>query len=376
MTIAAIIVAAGRGTRAGGDLPKQWQMLAGKRVIDHTVGAFAQHPDVDRIIVVLNAADMQEAAAFESQGIAVAKGGATRAESVKNGLALATDTQHVLIHDAARPCIPAFVIDDVIAALRDTPAAAPGLSVTDALWQGSHRMVTGTQDRTGLFTAQTPQGFQTDAILQAHAIYRGVAADDVTVARAAGMTVAITRGSADNIKITTPEDFTRAARILEARLDIRCGNGFDVHAFGPGDHVMLCGVKIAHDQGLVGHSDADVGLHTLADAIYGALAKGDIGQHFPPSDPQWKGARSDVFLRHAAAMAVEAGFVLSNLDATLICEHPKIGPRAAEMRATVAEIAGIDIDRVSVKATTTERLGFAGRGEGIACMATATLVKS
>jgi len=372
----ALIVAAGRGTRAGGPAPKQWQTLGPSRVIDHTLAAFEQHGDIAGIAVVLHADDMHEAPALEARGIIVTTGGAERNLSVQNGLRALPDCDAVLIHDAARPCVSQTVISDVIAALADHAGAAPGLPVTDALWTGAQNAVTGTQDRTGLFAAQTPQGFRTDDILAAHEAYKGVATDDVAVARAHGLTVAITQGSADNIKITTAGDFARAARILESRMDIRTGNGFDVHAFGAGDHVMLCGVAIPHSHGLVGHSDADVGLHTITDAIYGALAAGDIGTHFPPSDPQWKGAESHIFLRHAAQMARDQGFTLTHVDCTLICEHPKVGPHASTMRAAVAEMVGIELDRVSVKATTSERLGFTGRGEGIACMATATLVKA
>ncbi|MGB3554373.1 MAG: 2-C-methyl-D-erythritol 2,4-cyclodiphosphate synthase, partial [Jannaschia sp.] len=231
-------------------------------------------------------------------------------------------------------------------------------------------------DRTDLWRAQTPQGFHTEALRAAHAAFAGDAADDVAVARAAGLDVAIVPGDEDNIKITGPEDFARAERLLGRRnaMDVRVGSGFDVHRFGPGDHVMLCGVAVPHGRGLQGHSDADVGLHTIADAIYGALAEGDIGTHFPPSDPQWKDAESGQFLSHAADLARIRGYAISHIDCTLICETPKIGPHATAMRGRVATLIGIDRGRVSVKATTTERLGFAGRGEGIACQATATLV--
>ena len=347
--IAALIVAAGRGTRAGGAVPKQWQPLCGKRVIDHTLAAFQRHPQVDRIIIVLSASDMAQAEGFTAQGCLVAEGGADRAASVRNGLALLGDADLVLIHDAARPCVTPQIIDGVIDALATDAAAAPGLPVTDALWVAEDGAVAGTQDRTALYAAQTPQGFDAATIRAAHAAFEGIAADDVEVAR--------------------------AARILESSMDIRTGNGFDVHAFGPGDHVTLCGVDIPHDQGLVGHSDADVGMHTVTDAIYGALAMGDIGQHFPPSDPQWKGAQSHIFLRHAADLARSEGFTLTHVDCTLICEYPKVGPHAAEMRRVMADILSLEESRVSVKATTSERLGFTGRGEGIACMATATLVK-
>tara|TARA_R110002049_G_scaffold23545_10_gene83722 strand:+ start:114167 stop:115297 length:1131 start_codon:yes stop_codon:yes gene_type:complete len=375
MSVAALIVAAGRGTRAGGDVPKQWQMLGGKRVIDHTIAAFRALPQISQIIVVLHPDDQTRAAGLAGPDVTLVTGGADRAGSVRNGLAAVKDADRVLIHDAARPCVSARVITDVIDALATHAAAAPGLPITDALWHGQQGSVTGLQDRSGLYAAQTPQGFDLAAIRAAHTAYTGPAADDVEVARAAGLTVAITKGSADNLKITLPGDLARAARILDRQMDIRTGNGFDVHAFGPGDHVTLCGIKIPHDQGLVGHSDADVGLHTVTDAIYGALARGDIGQHFPPSDPQWKGAESDIFLRHAAALAHTMGFTLTHVDCTLICEFPKIGPHVQQMRAAMADMLNIDIDRVSVKATTSERLGFTGRGEGIACMATATLVK-
>ncbi len=376
MRVCALIVAAGRGTRAGGPRPKQWQQLGQRRVIDHTLAAFQQHAQIAEIAIVLHSDDVIEAEAFREQGFSIAIGGAERSDSVRAGLDALPPCDAVLIHDAARPCVRAELITTVINALQTSKAAAPGLAVTDALWTGADAQVTGTQDRNGLFAAQTPQGFHRDAIVAAHAAYNGAAADDVAVARAAGIEVAITAGDPDNIKITTQADFARAARILEKTMDVRTGNGFDVHAFGEGDHVMLCGVKIPHDQGLVGHSDADVGLHTVTDAIYGALAAGDIGTHFPPSDPQWKGAESHIFLRHAAQMARDQGFSLTHVDCTLICEYPKVGPHAAAMRDAVAEMVGIDVSRVSVKATTSERLGFTGRGEGIACIATATLVKA
>ena len=374
--IAALIVAAGRGTRAGGTSPKQWQPLRGKRVIDHTLAAFQDHPLVDRVVVVLNEADMAYAKELTDKGCIITSGGVDRAGSVRNGLAVLGDADQVLIHDAARPCVSPEVINHVITALKSGPAAAPGIAVTDALWLAEDGTVAGIQDRTALYAAQTPQGFDVAAIRAAHARYDGVAADDVEVARAAGMVVAITPGSIDNLKITLPGDLERAARILEQTMDIRTGNGFDVHAFGPGDHVTLCGVTIPHSHGLVGHSDADVGMHTVTDAIYGALAMGDIGQHFPPSDPQWKGAESHIFLSHAVSLARTQGFELTHVDCTLICEYPKVGPHAAEMRRVMASILAIDLTRVSVKATTSERLGFTGRGEGIACIATATLVKS
>ncbi|UWQ47586.1 bifunctional 2-C-methyl-D-erythritol 4-phosphate cytidylyltransferase/2-C-methyl-D-erythritol 2,4-cyclodiphosphate synthase [Leisingera aquaemixtae] len=377
MTTAALIVAAGRGTRAGGGTPKQWRPLKGRRVIDWTLDAF-EKAGVDFTVLVLSADDQQAWEAFSGKpGLILAEGGAERAASVLNGLK-ALDAQgvdKVLIHDAARPCVSSALIRGIISALDDGPAAAPALAVTDALWTGAGGSVTGTQDRGGLFAAQTPQGFRYHEILAAHQAHPGGAADDVEVARAAGLDVRIIPGEPDNIKITRPEDFARAERILGADMDIRLGNGYDVHRFGPGSSVILCGVEIPHDKTLQGHSDADVGMHAVTDAIYGALAQGDIGQHFPPSDPQWKGAASEIFLRHAANLAREMGFTLSNVDCTLVCEYPKVGPHAAQMRAVMAEILGIGADRVSIKATTSERLGFTGRSEGIAAIATAALVK-
>nr|WP_321252642.1 bifunctional 2-C-methyl-D-erythritol 4-phosphate cytidylyltransferase/2-C-methyl-D-erythritol 2,4-cyclodiphosphate synthase [uncultured Ruegeria sp.] len=376
MTTAAIIVAAGRGMRAGGGTPKQWRNLAGRRVADWTIDRFRGL--VDHIVLVLSTDDQAARAEFGGTDLIVATGGADRAGSVRNGLqALADKTvTHVLIHDVARPCVSRATILDVLAALNDNIAAAPGVAVTDALWTGDGFAVTGTQDRTGLYAAQTPQGFHYDAIVAAHAAHPGGAMDDVEVARAAGIGVAIVPGDADNIKITQPEDFARAERIMGTNMEVRLGNGYDVHRFGDGDHVILCGVKVPHDRGLQGHSDADVGMHAVTDAIYGALAQGDIGQHFPPSDPQWKGAASAIFLRHAVELAEQMGYRISNVDCTLVCEYPKIGPHAPAMREEMSKIMGLRADQVSVKATTSERLGFTGRSEGIASLATACLVKS
>lgn len=375
MTTAAIIVAAGRGLRTGGGQPKQWRPLAGRRVADWTIERIKAQ--VPLVVLVLSPDDPEAWAEFADSGLILAPGGADRAESVRNGLQALTDrgVGKVLIHDVARPCVSAQVIGDVLAALDTHAAAAPGLPVTDALWTGAEEQVTGTRDRAGLFAAQTPQGFRYDAIVAAHAAHPGEAADDVEVARAAGINVAIVPGDADNLKITRPDDFARAERILRSDMDVRLGNGYDVHRFGPGDHVILCGVEVPHDRGLQGHSDADVGMHAVTDAIYGALAQGDIGQHFPPSDPQWKGAASEIFLRHAVDLATRMGFRISNIDCTLVCEYPKIGPHAAAMRQKMSGIMGLEGDRVSIKATTSERLGFTGRKEGIAALATACLVK-
>ncbi|WP_418592230.1 bifunctional 2-C-methyl-D-erythritol 4-phosphate cytidylyltransferase/2-C-methyl-D-erythritol 2,4-cyclodiphosphate synthase [Ponticoccus sp. (in: a-proteobacteria)] len=376
MRCAVLIVAAGRGTRAGGELPKQWQDLAGKPVARWTLERFA---GLGPTVMVIHRDDRARAeAACAGLPVTLVEGGAERADSVRAGLEalLADAPDAVLIQDVARPCTPPHTIARVRAALETAAGAAPALPVSDALWTGAGERVTGTQDRSGLYRAQTPQGFHFPDILAAHRAHPGGAADDVEVARAAGLDVTIVPGDEANLKITLPEDFARAARLLkEDTMDIRVGNGFDVHAFEEGDHVILCGVRVPHDRKLKGHSDADVGMHAVTDALYGAMAEGDIGQHFPPSDPQWKGAASEIFLTHAAEMARQKGFGISNVDITLICERPKVGPHAAAMRARMARLLGLDEDRVSVKATTSERLGFTGREEGIAALATATLVK-
>lgn len=379
--VAALIVAAGRGLRAGGDIPKQYQRLGGEMVLTRALRALASHPLIHDLVVVHHPDDSHLLAqALDPLGLPVitTHGGATRDASVRAGLnAVPDNADYVLIHDAARPMVSPQVIDDVIAALSTHPGAAPGLPVVDALWQGKGT-VDAIRARDGLFRAQTPQGFHLSAIRAAHAAHPGGGADDVEVALAQGLEIAITAGDDDNFKLTSAQDFTRAERLLETEsmIDIRTGNGFDVHRFGPGDHVWLCGVKIPHGRGLQGHSDADVGLHTVTDAIYGALAEGDIGTHFPPSDPQWKGAASHIFLTHAVDLACQKGFTISNADLTFLCERPKIGPQSTAMRAELARLLRIDPSRVSVKATTTERLGFTGREEGIAAMATVTLVKS
>ena len=372
--IAVIITAAGRGTRMGGE-PKQWRDLAEQSVLARSIAAFANFP---RIVVVLAPEDMDRGIAELSGPVVLVAGGESRSGSVRAGLETleGSGATHVLIHDGARPLVSADVIAGVVAALDGgAVAAAPAVPVTDALWRGEDGKVTGMQSREGLFRAQTPQGFRLDAILAAHRAFPEGAADDVELARRAGHEVVITDGAEDNLKLTYGPDFDRARRILGTGMDIRLGNGFDVHAFEDGDHVTLCGVRVAHDRALKGHSDADVGMHALTDAIYGALAEGDIGRHFPPSDPQWKGAASEIFLRHAADLARTRGFAIGNADVTLICEAPKIGPHAVAMQDRLAAIMGIGADRISVKATTSERLGFTGRGEGIAAIATATLIK-
>lgn len=372
MQTAVIIVAAGRGTRMGGTVPKQWQPLAGKTVLARTVAAFAGM----RTVLVIHPDDRAQA---EGLGVPLAIGGATRDASVLAGLRAleGTGTDAVLIHDGARPLVSRALIDRLIKALDAHDGAAPALPVTDALWRGQDGKVAGTVDRTDLWRAQTPQAFRYAQILAAHLAHGGGSLDDVEVALAAGLDVAIVAGEDTNLKLTYPDDFVRAEAILrEQAMDVRAGNGYDVHAFCEGDHVWLCGISVPHSKALLGHSDADVGMHALTDAIYGALAEGDIGRHFPPSDPQWKGAASHIFLAHAARLASERGYRIGNCDVTLVCERPKIGPHADAMRAELARIIGIGVDRVSVKATTSERLGFTGREEGIAALATCTLVKT
>lgn len=381
MTTVAILVAAGRGVRAGGGQPKQWRPLAGRRVFDHALDALRAAPGVDAVVAVLHRDDLAEAEALAAMGVRAVEGGATRDASVRAALeALAgRGVTRVLIHDAARPMVSAALITRLIDALATVPAAAPGLAVTDALWRGDAGRVAGTVPRDGLFRAQTPQAFRYDVLLAAHRAHPGGAADDVEVARAAGLDVLILDGEEENLKITHAPDFARAEAILTRRrgpMDIRLGNGFDVHRLVPGAGVTLCGLTLPFDRALEGHSDADVAMHAVTDAIYGALAEGDIGRHFPPSDPQWKGAASEIFLAHAAALAREKGFAIANCDVTIICEQPKIGPHAAAMQAEMARILGIEPGRVSVKATTSERLGFTGREEGIAALATAALVKA
>lgn len=376
MTIAAIIVAAGRGTRAGGTMPKQWHHLAGRSIAARAMQPFADHTSVDHLILVLHPDDIATQVWQDTPNAIVVPGGATRRESVLAGLAAADGlATQVLIHDAARPLVTSTIIDSVIAALKTHAGAAPAVAVSDTLWHGEQDVVTGVQDRAGLYRAQTPQGFHLTPLLTAHRAHLGDATDDVAVARAAGLDVAIVAGDERNIKITTPSDFALAEQLMRRTMDVRCGNGYDVHRFGPGDHVWLCGVKVPFARGLQGHSDADVGMHAVTDAIYGALGMGDIGQHFPPSDPQWKGAESHIFLTHAVALAHDQGYEISNVDCTLVCEFPKIGPHQTAMKSAMARIMGLAPDRISVKATTSERLGFTGRGEGIAAIATATLVK-
>ncbi|AWJ91283.1 bifunctional 2-C-methyl-D-erythritol 4-phosphate cytidylyltransferase/2-C-methyl-D-erythritol 2,4-cyclodiphosphate synthase (plasmid) [Azospirillum baldaniorum] len=375
----ALIVAAGTGQRFGGERPKQYLDLAGQPVLRHTVEAFRRHPKVSAVRVVINPAfrDLYDAAVAGLDLPEPVAGGASRQDSVRNGLEALADSAPglVLIHDAARPLIDAGTIDAVIAALDTHPAALAAVPVADTLKRGEDGLVAGTVDRSGLWRAQTPQGFRFPEILAAHRNAAGLElTDDAAVAERAGLPVALVPAREENFKVTTPDDLTRATRAFDSALsDIRTGSGFDVHRFAEGDHVTLCGVRVPHTHRLDGHSDADVGLHALTDAILGALCAGDIGSHFPPSDPQWRGADSALFLKHAAELVTARGGRIAHVDVTIICERPKVGPHREAMTARVAEILGMPVDRVSVKATTTERLGFTGRGEGIAAQAMATV---
>ena len=377
MTTAAILVAAGRGIRAGGDIPKQWQTLVDRPVAAFAMDRFASHPAITQLIVVLNPDDIPTDLWPRTPTATIVEGGETRGASVLAGLNATTDDiTKVLIHDAARPLVTDALIDRILDALETNEGAAPAVAVTDTLWHGADGKVQGVQDRGGLYRAQTPQGFHLAPLLAAFAASTGQETDDVAVARAAGLDVTIVAGDEDNIKITTPADFDRAAKLMRQSMDIRVGNGYDVHRFGEGDHVWLCGVEIPHTRSLQGHSDADVGMHAVTDAIYGALGKGDIGVHFPPSDPQWKGAASHIFLEHAVALAASQGFTIGNVDCTLVCEFPKVGPHQDAMKAVMGAYMGLESDRISVKATTSEKLGFTGREEGIASIATVTLIKT
>ncbi|HEY0848619.1 MAG TPA: bifunctional 2-C-methyl-D-erythritol 4-phosphate cytidylyltransferase/2-C-methyl-D-erythritol 2,4-cyclodiphosphate synthase [Bradyrhizobium sp.] len=380
---AAILVAAGRGLRAGTGGPKQYRMVGGQTVIFRAMAAFCRHPDIKTVQPVVNPDDI---AVFNEAVSALkhappANGGATRQQSVHAGLEALASTKPdiVLIHDAARPFVTEAVISRAIDAAGRTGAAVPAVAVTDTIkLVGAAGDVEATPERARLRIAQTPQAFHYDVILEAHrrAVREGRNdfTDDAALAEWAGLTVATFEGDPANMKLTTPEDFVREEARLAAQLgDVRTGTGYDVHAFGEGDHVMICGVRVPHSKGFLAHSDGDVGLHALVDAILGALADGDIGSHFPPSDPKWKGASSDRFLKYAIDRVAARGGRIANLEVTLICERPKIGPLRDSMREKIAEISGVNISRIAVKATTSERLGFTGREEGIAATASATI---
>ncbi len=381
-SIAFIIVAAGRGRRFGGPIPKQYAPLLGQPVLRRTLEYLIALPQISTIQTVIHPDDEADfwASAPNSDLIAApVHGGKERQDSVRAGLeALATSGNRpdiVMIHDAARPFLSPRVYHDLIAALADHDGAVAALPVVDSLRKADGTLVGASVERDNLWRVQTPQAFTFDKILAAHKAQAGKAlTDDTAIAQEAGLDVAIVTGEETLFKITGADDLTRAeTHMLNTLPDIRTGQGYDVHQFEAGDKVILCGIDIPHTQKLKGHSDADVGLHALTDAILGALGAGDIGDHFPPSDPQWKGAASDQFLRHAAELVASRGGVIANLDLTLICEAPKIGPHRDAMQQKIGQIINLDPSRVSVKATTTEKLGFTGRGEGIAAMATATI---
>jgi len=369
--IVAIIVAAGTGVRAGGSVPKQFALIAGRPMIAYSHEAFATHPAIGETIVVV--AEGQQGLATAALGnTVIVVGGPTRRESVTNGIAAVGDATHVLIHDAARPFLSHAVIDSLVAALKTRDAAIPVLPVTDTLARGGV-LLGDIVPRADLNRVQTPQAFAVEALRAAHAVWPAdeEATDDAQMVRRLGVGVALVQGSAMLEKVTHPEDFAAA----EARVayETRTAMGFDVHRLETGEELWLGGVLIPHDKGLSGHSDADVALHALTDALLGTIAAGDIGTHFPPSDPQWKGADSAQFLQHAAKLIADKRGRIDFVDLTIMCEAPKIGPHRAAMTARIADLLGLTLDRVSVKATTTERLGFTGRGEGIAAQAVATI---
>ncbi|WP_428530974.1 bifunctional 2-C-methyl-D-erythritol 4-phosphate cytidylyltransferase/2-C-methyl-D-erythritol 2,4-cyclodiphosphate synthase [Rhodopila sp.] len=374
MRIAAILVAAGIGSRFGAETPKQFLSLAGKPVIRHAAEALAAQ--VSLLQPVGDADAIEAALSGVANCLPTIAGGATRQDSVGAGMeALAPHAPDiVLVHDAARPVIPFGTIPALLAALRQSPGAIPAAPVADTLKRVVRGVITETVPRSGLFRAQTPQAFRFAALLAAYRSGLREATDDASLLEAAGHTVAVVAGSDDNIKLTYPEDLVRLERIMAGRLIPRIGTGFDVHVLQAGRPLFLCGVRVPHDKGLAGHSDADVGIHALCDAIYGALAEGDIGRHFPPSEASWKDAESSGFLAHAAERIAARGGRLVNADVTLICERPKITPHAPAMIQRLADLLGVDRGCVSVKATTTEQLGFTGRGEGIAAQAAVSIV--
>jgi 2-C-methyl-D-erythritol 4-phosphate cytidylyltransferase / 2-C-methyl-D-erythritol 2,4-cyclodiphosphate synthase len=378
--VAALIVAAGQGQRAGGLVPKQFQILLGEPVLRRSVAAFAVLPEIAEVQIVTTEDRCEEtkAAVRDLNHRPFACGGATRQDSVRNGLEAleAAAPDFVLIHDAARPLVSAALIRRMIAALENgATAAIPLLPLMDSLKRKERGIWTTIPRYEGLYRAQTPQGFRFADILSAHRQHRlTTVTDDMAIAELAGFAITSVDGDETNLKITTENDFRQATRLLRGSMEeFRTGQGFDAHRFGAGDHVWLCGVRIAHDAALEGHSDADAGLHALTDAVLGTIGAGDIGRHFPPTEEKWRGAPSSQFLSHAAQLVAQAGGAIMHCDVTIICERPKISPHRDAMRAQIAEILNIDVSRVSVKATTTEGMGFIGRNEGLAAQAIATV---
>lgn len=373
----ALIVAAGSGSRAGAGVQKQFRLLHGQPMLRHCFAAFSHHAEIDAVYIAISEGQDQRVldclSGFAAPYLLV--GGATRRESVQRGLqVIAADggAANVLIHDAARPFLSTAIVNSLLSALHDAPGAVPALPVVDSLARGSETL-TSTVERDGLWRIQTPQAFHFDAILAAHENWSGEEpSDDARMLMAAGQEVKIIPGDERLAKFTFASDFLES----DDMPSIRSGSGFDVHRLVAGEELWLCGIRVPHDKGLAGHSDADVAIHALTDAILGAMALGDIGDHFSPSDARWRGASSDRFLTHALTLAADMGYRFANADITIICEAPKIGPHKPAMRERLAEIMRVDVSRVSVKATTTEMLGFTGRGEGIAAQATATFEKA
>jgi 2-C-methyl-D-erythritol 4-phosphate cytidylyltransferase/2-C-methyl-D-erythritol 2,4-cyclodiphosphate synthase len=375
MKVAGLIVAAGRGERAGGGVPKQYQLLLGRPVVSWSVRALAEAGVAPIAIAIApEHADLCRAATESGSAVRIVTGGVTRTASVRAGLAALPEAEIVLVHDAARPGLTPEMVGKLVAAIEaGAGGAAPAQAVSDSLRRVDDAgRIVGDVEREGVMRVQTPQAFRADVLRAAYAAAPNVVfSDDLAVVRANGAACVLIPGDPRLMKITYPEDVALLERLMSG---VTCvGTGFDAHRFGPGDHVMLCGVRIAHDKGLLGHSDADAGWHALVDAILGALGEGDIGAHFPPSDPQWKGAASERFLRHAAELVAAAGARILHVDVTLVCERPKIGPHREAMRSRTAEVLKLPLSRVSVKATTTEGMGFVGREEGLAAQATATL---
>jgi 2-C-methyl-D-erythritol 4-phosphate cytidylyltransferase/2-C-methyl-D-erythritol 2,4-cyclodiphosphate synthase len=368
---AAVVVAAGQGLRAGQSVPKQFALWRGKPVVRHSVEALLAAGASPVVVAIPAGAEKVAGEALSGLDILFVTGGATRQQSVARALDAVRGSDLVLVHDAARPNIPHMVMRRLIEAVTTCSGAIPVLPVTDSLAVAENNRMAGSADRESLRRVQTPQAFRTADIIAAHAAWAGEpnAGDDAQVLRAAGGEVALVEGDETLAKLTFAHDFR------EEPMAIRVGTGFDAHRLAPGEELWLCGVRIDHPLGLVGHSDADVGLHAVVDALLGAVGARDIGQHFPPSDARWKGAASSRFVEHAVSLVTEAGYRVGNIDLTLICEAPKIGPHRAAMQARLAALAGIEQGAVNVKATTTERLGFTGRGEGIAAQAVATVVR-
>ena len=368
---AAIVVAAGQGLRAGQPVPKQFAFWRGKPVVRHSVETLLTVGAAPVVVAIPAGAEEVAGEALAGLDVTFVTGGATRQESVARALEAVAASERVLIHDAARPNIPQMSIKRLIEALNTCSGAIPVLPITDSLAIAENGLMAGSADRDALRRVQTPQAFRTADIVAAHRTWTGepTAGDDAQVLRAAGVEVALVEGDEALAKLTFADDFK------EAPMTMRVGTGFDVHRLAPGEELWLCGMRIEHDLGLAGHSDADVGLHAVVDALLGAVGAGDIGQHFPPSDAQWKGAPSSRFVEHAVSLVTQAGYRVGNIDLTLICEAPKIGTHREAMQAKLAELAGVDLGAVNVKATTTERLGFTGRGEGIAAQAVATVVR-